>query len=55
MICKINYNDNDEDKIDEIIDCQNVGETGDSYYFRNAFGEIVKRVPKKDIETIQIG
>ena len=55
MLCKINYNDNEEEKIDETIDCQNVGENSKNYFFRDAFGEIIKEVPKKNVETILIG
>ncbi len=55
MICKINYTDNPEGKIDEIIDCHNVGETGNDYYFRDAFGELIVSVPKEYVETIVIG
>lgn len=55
MICKINYNENEPEKIDEIIDCQTVGENSKSYFFRDAFNEVLKIVPKKNVETIVIG
>lgn len=55
MLCKINYNDNEEEKVDEFISCQTIGETSKDYFFRDAFGDIIKQVPKEKVETILIG
>ena len=55
MICKINYNENELEKIDETINCEIINESSKDYFFRNAFNEVLKIVPKKNVETIVIG
>lgn len=55
MICKINYKDNEEGKVDETIDAQTIYEDTSCYCFRDCFGEVIKKVPKTQVETILIG
>ena len=55
MTVKINYNENEPEKIDEIINCEIINESSKDYFFRDAFNEVLKIVPKKNVETIVIG
>ena len=55
MLCKVNYQDNEEGKIDETIDAQTIYEDSTCYCFRDCFGEVIKKIPKTQVETILIG